>query len=258
MSTRIITGDCRSALQEYAPFDMLVVDPPYGDTALAWDQRCAGWIDTAATLLKPTGSMWVFGSMRFFQDIGADFRAAGWRYAQDIVWEKNSGSGLHCDRFKRVHEHVVHYYRNGTRWNDVYNDVQVHHGQICRKVTHGQPTHFGSRSDNRQPTAVYGPPIMRSVIYMKNMQRRAIHRTEKPSDLMEILIRTSCPPGGRIGDMFAGSGSAGEAATRAGRNYVGTEIDSAMADKARDRLSGLLPLVSVPARTVVKSDGLGL
>jgi len=74
------------------------------------------------------------------------------------------------------------------------------------------------------------------------MHGKAIHPTEKPSDLLEILIRTSCPPGGLIGDMFAGSGAAGEAAMRAGRNYVGCEIDVEMATKATARLDFLLPL----------------
>lgn len=67
---------------------------------------------------------------------------------------------------------------------------------------------------------------------------------EKPSDLVEILIRTSCPPDGIVGDLFAGSGSAGEAAMRAGRRYAGCEIDIEMAALANDRLASILPLTS--------------
>ena len=87
-----------------------------------------------------------------------------------------------------------------------------------------------------------GPRIMRSVIYMRSAHGRAIHPTEKPDALTEILIRTSCPPDGIVGDLFAGSGSAGEAAGRAGRHYVGCEINPAMAARARERIAALLPL----------------
>jgi site-specific DNA-methyltransferase (adenine-specific) len=73
------------------------------------------------------------------------------------------------------------------------------------------------------------------------MHGRAIHPTEKPSDLLEILIRTSCPPYGIVGDLFAGSGAAGEAAMRAGRRYAGCEIDAEMAARANARLSAMLP-----------------
>lgn len=243
MTVQIIKGDCRTALQALAPFDMLLADPPYGDTSLKWDRRCEGWIEVASDLVSRTGSMWVFGSMRFFQDVGPVFKSAGWQFAQDLVWEKQNGSGFAIDRFKRVHEHVVQYYRIGTRWSEVFNEVQ--------RIPRTGPDKSGARRRRVPHTGEIGPGeynddgfrIMRSVVAMANMNGRAIHPTEKPSGLIEILIRTSCPPSGTVADLFAGSGSAGEAAMRAGRQYVGTEIEAAMAAKANDRLAGLLPLV---------------
>lgn len=245
MTIRVIPGDCRTDLQEHGPFDMLVADPPYGDTSLAWDKRCQGWLEVAAGLLKPTGSMWVFGSMRFFQDTGAQFRAAGFRYAQDIVWEKHNGSGFHADRFKRVHEHATQYYLASSPWKTVYNDVQKTMDATPRAVRRKKrPTHTGHIEASHYVSEDGGPRIMRSVIYMRSMHGRAIHPTEKPADLLEILIRTSCPPDGIVGDLFAGSGAAGEAAMRAGRRYAGCEIDAEMAQKAADRLASTLLLSS--------------
>lgn len=240
----MIPGDCRLALQPLAPFDMLLADPPYGDTSLDWDKRCGGWVDMAAKLLKPHGSMWVFGSMRFFQDTGDEFAAAGWKYAQDIVWEKHNGSSFHADRFKRVHEHACQFYRADTPWGDVYNDVQTTPDATARTVRRKKrPAHTGHIEASHYISEDGGPRVMRSVIYMRSMHGRAIHPTEKPSDLLEILIRTSCPLGGSIADLFAGSGAAGEAAMRAGREYVGCEIDPSMASKAQDRIAAMLPLV---------------
>lgn len=245
MSVELVTGDCRTDLKNFGPFDMLIADPPYGDTSLTWDRRCNGWINVAAAILKPTGSMWVFGSMRMFQDIGTQFGQAGFRLAQDVVWEKHNGSAFHADRFKRVHEHVVQFYRDGTPWSGVFNDVQTTSDATARTTRRKKcPTHTGNIEAGPYTSEDGGPRIMRSVIYMRSTHGRAIHPTEKPDALLEVLIRTSCPLGGIVGDMFAGSGAAGEAAMRAGRNYVGYEIDAAMADKARDRLAGLLPLVA--------------
>ncbi len=242
MNIRVTIGDCRTDLLERGPFDMLLADPPYGDTSLAWDKRCEGWIEAAAALVKPTGSMWVFGSMRMFQTEGESFRASGWRFAQDIVWEKHNGSGFHADRFKRVHEHACQYYRGA--WGDVFNDVQTTPDAVQRVVKRkkGRPAHMGHIEQGPYQSEDGGPRIMRSVIAMRSMHGRAIHPTEKPSDLLEILIRTSCPPDGIVGDLFAGSGAAGEAAMRAGRRYAGCEIDPAMVLKANDRLGQLLPL----------------
>jgi site-specific DNA-methyltransferase (adenine-specific) len=238
---QVITGDCRRDLAAHGPFDALIVDPPYGDTSLVWDHRCDGWIDAASRMLKPTGSMWVFGSMRFFQQVKF---GAPWRFAQDLVWEKHNGSGFHADRFRRVHEHVCQYYLGS--WSDVYNEVQTTADAVARTVWQRRrgPPHTGHIGAGWYKSEDGGPRIMRSVIFMRSRHGRAINPTEKPSDLIEILIRTSCPPGGIVGDLFAGSGAAGEAALRAGRRYVGCEIDPAMAAKATGRLGELLPLTT--------------
>lgn len=251
MTIRVTPGDCRTDLQQHGPFDMLLADPPYGDTSLNWDKHCEGWIETAAALLKPTGSLWVFGSMRFFQDMGSSFKAAGLRYAQDIVWEKHNGSGFHADRFKRVHEHVAQYYLATAPWASVYNEVQKTLDATPRAVRRKKrPTHTGHIEASHYVSEDGGPRIMRSVIYMRSMHGRAIHPTEKPADLIEILIRTSCPIGGIVGDLFAGSGAAGEAAMRANRRYAGCEIDAEMAAKANARLSAFLPLTHRKPRLI--------
>ena len=237
----IVNGDCRTALDAYGPFDMILADPPYGDTSLSWDRLVDGWETAALRNLKPTGSMWVFGSMRFFMAMASRMEAAGWRYAQDIVWEKHNGSGFHADRFKRVHEHALQFYRADTRWSEVWNSVQTTADATARTVRRKtRPPHTGHIEAGHYVSEDGGPRIMRSVIPMHSCHGHAIHPTEKPVGLIEILIRTSCPPGGVVGDYFAGSGACGEAAASLGRRYVGAEIDEAMADAARARLAGSL------------------
>jgi site-specific DNA-methyltransferase (adenine-specific) len=244
MRPQIVNGDCRAVL--LGTFDMIIADPPYGDTSLQWDRRCAGWLQAAVPLLKPTGSLWVFGSLRMFIETGSEFATAGWRLAQDVVWEKHNGSAFHADRFKRVDEHVCHFYMAVSPWTFLYNEVQTTPDATARTVRRKQlpPHHLGARGPSDYLSEDGGPRIMRSVIYMRSMHGHAIHPTEKPSDLLEILIRTSCPPGGIVADLFAGSGAAGEAAARSGRNYIGCEIDTGMALRAANRLRQQLPFGS--------------
>jgi site-specific DNA-methyltransferase (adenine-specific) len=234
MSVRIITGDCREVMPGEGPFDMIFADPPYGDTSLEWDKRVFGWQQVALERLRPTGSMWVFGSLRFLLHLGTP---AGFRYAQDIVWEKHNGSSFHADRFKRVHEHAVQFYRADAPWAEVWNDVQTTPDATARTVRRKQrPAHTGRIEGNSSYVSEDGGPrIMRSVIPMRSMHGRAIHPTEKPVPLLEILVRSSCPPDGLVGDFFAGSGSMAEACALTGRNYVGCEIDPVMAEAARGR-----------------------
>lgn len=241
MRVRLLLGDCRSVMLQEGPFDLIVADPPYGDTSLPWDKMVRGWEKVAAASLKPNGSMWVFGSLRFFMLAHRPMRAAGLRVAQEIVWEKHNGSSFHADRFKRVHELVVQVVRADAKWADVYNDVQLTNDATARTIRRKKPpTHTGHIEAGHYVSEDGGPRIMRSVIYARSCHGRAIHPTEKPLDLLETLIRTACPPDGLVGDFFAGSGAVGEAAAATGRRYVGCDNDEEYVTKARERLSGSL------------------
>ena len=243
----VLIGDCRAVMPAHAPFDMILADPPYGDTSLGWDRRVEGWLALARQALAPTGSIWLFGSLRSFLGIAGDIRAAGLRYAQEIVWEKQNGSAFHADRFKRVHELVVQLYRTDARWDDVYNDVQTTPDATARTVRRKRrPPHTGHIERGHYASEDGGPRLMRSVIYAPNCHGRATHPTEKPVGILEILIRTSCPPDGLVGDWFAGSGAAGEAARATGRRYLGCEIDADMAARADARIAAVLPFGGVP------------
>ncbi|MGX9943098.1 DNA-methyltransferase [Bradyrhizobium denitrificans] len=238
----VIAGDCRDLMPTQGPFDLILADPPYGDTSLAWDRRVDGWLRLACAALKPSGSLWVFGSLRCFMATAGQFTDAGLRYAQEIVWEKQNGTSFHADRFKRVHELVAQFYRADVPWSDVFNDVQTTPDATARTVRRKmRPPHTGHIDAGHYVSEDGGPRLMRSVIYARNCHGTAIHPTEKPSGLIEILIRTSCPQGGLVGDWFAGSGAAGEACRLSGRRYVGCEIDTGMADRARVRIASVLP-----------------
>lgn len=239
---RVIADDCRVLMSAQGPFDLILADPPYGDTSLAWDRRVDGGSRLACAALKPSGSLWVFGSRRSFMATVGQFIDASLRYAQEIVWEKQNGTSFHADRFKRVHELVAQFYRADVPWSAVYNDVQTTPDATARTVRRKmRPPHTGHIDAGHYVSEDGGPWLMRSVIYARNCHGRVIHPTEKPSGLIEILIRASCPQRGLVGDWFAGSGAAGEACRLAGRHYLGCEIDAGMAERSRVRIASVLP-----------------
>lgn len=151
MTCQLILGDCRDVMPKQGLPDVVIADPPYGDTSLEWDTRVEGWLGLVRLTLKPHGSLWVFGSMRFFMASAEHFRAAGWRYAQDVVWEKHNGSGFHADRFKRVHEHAVQFYPADVKWADIYKKP------VTTPERRRAPC--GGRSDRRTPAISRPVPI---------------------------------------------------------------------------------------------------
>ncbi len=224
-------GDWRELIPADYTADLILTDPPYGETSLAWDRWPAGWPALAA---RHSRSMWCFGSMRMFLDRGADF--AGWRLSQDVVWEKHNGSSIAADRFKRVHEHALHWYRGA--WSTIHHDTpRLAGGSNSKSIqTRGRTPHLGDQIGNTGYVDD-GKRLIRSVIYQPSMQQRAINETEKPVPLLEPLITYGCPPDGTVLDLFAGSGSTLIAARNLGRKGVGYEIREEQAEKTALRLS---------------------
>jgi site-specific DNA-methyltransferase (adenine-specific) len=221
MTCRILEGDCREILPKLEPesVDLVLTDPPYGETSLPWDRWQSGWPAHARRVLKRTGSMWVFGSQRMFWDNRGDF--AGWRLAQDIVWEKQNGSGFHADRFKRVHEFAVQFYRDDAVWADVYKKPQFTNDATARTVRRKRPpAHMGQIERGHYVSHDGGPRLMRSVLYVRSEHGRAEHPTQKPIGIVEPLLLYSCPPGGIVLDCFSGSGTTGIVAARHGRHSI--------------------------------------
>lgn len=231
-------GDCREVLRGMpGRFDACVADPPYGDTSLEWDRPCVGWVAAVAAALKPTASCWVFGSLRFVAPLFREFETLGFKYSQDIVWEKQNGTGFHADRFRRVHEHAVLFYRGA--WGDVFHEPQYTMDAIARSVKRqkNRPAHFGRIDRTPYASEDGGPRLRRSVLQIRNEHGRAIHPTQKPLELLDLLIRYSCPPGGEVLDPFFGSGSTGAAAVAAGRRALGVEVNREYVNLAERRVA---------------------
>lgn len=221
-------GHCVDVLQGMAAgsADVCITDPPYGDTSLVWDRKVDGWIAEVARVLKPSASIWVFGSMRFLAPLFTDMAAAGFKYSQDVVWEKQNGTGFHADRFRRVHEHAVMFYRGA--WADVYRDTQYSMTATAKTVRRKtRPTHTGHIEQGNYVSEDGGALLMRSVMYCPNEHGRAIHPTQKPVELLRPLVRYSVPPSGVVVDPFAGSAAVGAACLAEGRGYIGMENDLA-------------------------------
>jgi site-specific DNA-methyltransferase (adenine-specific) len=228
-------GDCREiapALELNA--DLIVTEPPYGETSLQWDRWVDEWVELAAQI---SNSMWCFGSMRMFLAWRDHFTGPGWKLSQDVVWEKANGSSSAADRFKRVHEHVVHWYQGP--WSEQRHETPreawrgADNGRVLkRKAQPGQWGALGNRGYDSTDTR-----LARSVLRVANPHGRAIAPTEKPVGILDPLIRYSCPPGGLVVDLFAGSGSTLEAARGCGRRAIGIERDEAQIEKAARRLA---------------------
>ena len=227
----LFVGDWRELIPADFTADLILTDPPYGETSLTWDRWPSGWPTLAA---KHSRSMWCFGSMRMFMDKRDEF--ASWRLSQDVIWRKNRGSGFATDRFARIHEHALHWYRGD--WSSLHHDTP--------RIPRTGPDKSGKRNVQASHTGKIGLSayvddglrLTTSVLDHRNLQgTNPINPTQKPVPILEPLIHYGCPPGGTVLDLFAGSGSTLVAARNLGRLSVGYELREEQAEQTALRLS---------------------
>jgi site-specific DNA-methyltransferase (adenine-specific) len=230
-SVTLYHGDWRELIPEDFTADLIVTDPPYGETSLDWDVWPGGWPALAA---RHARAMWCFGSMRMFLDQSHEFRS--WRLSQDVIWRKHAGTGFASDRFKRVHEHALHWYQGD--WSTIRHEAPTErtNGALKgRTINRGPTKHYGKQGEVGWVDE--GQRILRSVMDHRNMHGRAINETEKPIPLLEPLIQYGCAPGGTVLDFYAGSSSTLAAARNIGRKAVGFEKRESQCEQAALRLA---------------------
>ena len=84
----------------------------------------------------------------------------------------------------------------------------------------------------------------KSVLDIKNPSNK-VHPTEKPVELMEILINNSTLEGQTVFDPFMGSGTTGVACVNTNRNFIGIELDDKYFEIAKERLQNIQKQITI-------------
>lgn len=221
--------------------DMFLLDPPYFigfDGGKGWDSQwkdegdylewCWCWTVVAARKLKPGGTIIVWGTfktdtfLRYKLDVLNGIESLVDR--GEIIWSYNWGGRSNKD-FARKHEIAWVYTKGGSE--PVFNADDV---RVERKVKNnprtGEPYTKGTI-----PTRVWE-------FNNHTMSKDFVnwHPTTKNLDVLERMIRAYTNPGDLVVDVFSGSGSTAVAAVRAGRRFMGCDIDPEYVAKSLERL----------------------
>lgn len=218
-------------VDELPQVDAVITDPPYGETSLEWDVWPMGW---PTMLVTKTNSLWCFGSFRMFMEQKVEFTL--WTLAQEIVWEKHNGSGFASDRFKRVHELAVHWYKG--KWSDVWKQTpkvpRTGERKVVKNRASARSRHLSSINDCGYEDD--GTRLMKSVIPIRSCHGHAFNETQKPEGIIAPLMSYSVPPGGTVLDCFCGSGTTGVVARRQGKRAILIDNRESQCEEAAKRL----------------------
>ncbi|ELA7195848.1 site-specific DNA-methyltransferase [Vibrio parahaemolyticus] len=199
-----------------ASVDLVITDPPYESLE---KHRKIG-TTTRLKVSKASSNQWfqIFPNERFESLLQEVYR----------VLKKNSHFYLFCDQetmfvIKPIAEKVGFKF-----WKPIVWD----------KVTIGMGYHYRARHEyilffekgKRKLNDLGVPDILQS----KRVYRG--YPTEKPVDLLEVLISQSSTEGELVMDPFFGSGSTLVAAKKLNRNYIGCDISDAAHEHFKGRV----------------------
>ena len=185
-------------------------------------------------VLKHNGALLMFSQMPVAAELVMQQRR---HFRYEWIWHKSSPAGfLNAHRMPmRQHELVLVFYRRLT----TYNAVPIAHqsstpykrqrGRTMSRLFHPCPrvtTHCKDGARFPQDVVRYDRPA--------NAGR--LHPTQKPLDLLAMLIGQYTQPGELVLDPFAGSGSTLKAAQLTGRRAIGIELDPTYFARAREWL----------------------
>ena len=207
-------------------FDCIFADPPYflsngGITCHAgrmvqvdkgnWDKSRSpelnhefnlAWLQRCQRVLKPNGTIWVTGTSHVIFSIGYAMQQLGFKILNDIAWEKpNPPPNLSCRYFTHSTETILWAAKNrASKHMFNYQDMRRITGKQMKTVWTIQAPRNGEKAFGKHPT-------------------------QKPIALVERCLIASTIRGDLVLDPFMGSGTTGITCVRAGRRFVGIELD---------------------------------
>ncbi len=133
----------------------------------------------------------------------------------------------------RCHENILVFYRKLPTYNPQFTKGKPYY-KICR-------TSFSLNYQNQMQTTHIsdGRRYPRDVINF-TFPSNVKHPQQKPTDLLEYLIKTYTNEGELVLDATIGSGSTAVACVNTGRHFIGFETEKKFCDIANDRISKAL------------------
>ena len=180
----------------------------------------------AHRLLKPNGSFFLHIDYResHYCKVLLDRVFGRESFINEIVWAYDYGARAKR-RWSAKHDNIFWYAKNSKNYTYRYDDID--------RIPYMAPGLVGPEKAKRgkTPTDVWWQTIV-----SPNGKEKTGYPTQKPVAILNRIIRVHSNPGDGVLDFFAGSGTTGEAAVRAGRDATLVDVNPEAVRVMRRRL----------------------
>ncbi|MGC8979605.1 DNA-methyltransferase [Caldisericum sp.] len=254
----IYLGDCIQIMAKEIPeniVDLVYADPPYNLSGKSlrlinnktggpfykmneewdtWDYEdylvfTENWIREVWRILKHTGSLYVSCTYHNIAEVIFIAKRIGFKLNNIITWYKiNAMPNVTKRTFTHSTEYVC-WFVKASHWKFNYEKIKDFNPH---KTKDGKPKQLRDFVDFIEL------PIVQGKERIKGQNGRAIHPTQKPEKLIELILIASSDEGDLILDPFFGTGTTGVVASRLKRKWIGIEINEKYFEIAYQRIFG--------------------
>ncbi len=216
--------------------DMILCDLPYGTTVCKWDTVIPFeklW-EQYERIIKDNGAIVLFGSEPFSSNLRMS--NIEW-YKYDWIWEKPQGVNFaQCNHMPMsVYETVSVFGEFGLSKNAKIQPKYYPQGvEEINKPKKAKTSTEHRVCDNNKDHVQKFKNYPRQIQHFKS--ERGLHPTQKPTELMEYLIKTYTDEGDTVLDFTMGSGTTGVATLNLNRKFIGIELDEKYFNIAQERI----------------------
>lgn len=221
----IINGDCLIEMKNIQDksIDMILCDLPYGMTKNAWDVVIPFdklWSEYNR-IIKDNGAIVLFGSQPF-TSIMITSNLKMFRYC--LVWEKNKFSDFLNSKRKpmKTNEDIAVFYKKQPTYNPQYW-YSTPYTRWNTQTAVDKQSNYGTHKENYVQSD--GKRLPTTVLKFNRVERPQ-HPTQKPTDLLEWLIKTYTNENDLVLDNCMGVGSTGVACKNIKRRFLGIELEN--------------------------------
>lgn len=235
-TTMLLKGDCLDWMEKIPDksIDMILADLPYGTTSCKWDIIIPFeqlW-EQYERIIKNNRAICLFGSEPF----SSKLRISNLKlYKYDWIWNKKlAGNGILAKKQPlKIHEIISVFNSN------IYYPQKTK-GKMRKKMTGGIKISEINNGDGIKNYNEYQNdeyyPISIQEFSIGNMRKGRLHPTQKPTELLEYLIKTYTNEGEIVLDNVAGSSSVGIAAKNTNRKSILIEKEEKYCEISKNRL----------------------
>ena len=170
-------------------------------------------------ILKPTGSIYYHcdPTAGHFVKIMLDCVFGEKNFRNEIVWHYQTG-GVGKKWFARKHDTIYFYAKSPAMVPDFSEVRDKRTEKSMKRAQNAKGARISADNDTKIPLDVWIIPAINS---MANY--RTGYPTQKPPELLERIIKSSCPKNGVVLDPFCGCGTTCVVAKHLGINWIGID-----------------------------------